>query len=244
MEFTVELGGVPVGIRCRFAENRDFLKDYLTDREPAVTVAPAAEDLLRMREGMERMARNRGYRYDRIADSYLENQALHEGIAEALVSRDVLVLHGSALSMDGRAVVFAAPSGTGKSTQARLWREAFGERVQMINDDKPLIRIDPEAVTVWGSPWDGKHHLSRNASAPLRAVLEVRRSDENRLVPMKAADAFQLLTRQCYASAGAETMRRILRLEKELTERAPFFRLYCNMDAEAARTAWEGVKDR
>ena len=66
--------------------------------------------------------------------------------------------------------MFTAPSGTGKSTHARLWREAFGERVVMINDDKPLLLVRPEGVTVYGTPFRGKHGLGGDRSAPLRAI--------------------------------------------------------------------------
>ena len=73
--------------------------------------------------------------------------------------------------MDGEAYIFTAVSGTGKSTHAMLWREVFGERVRMINDDKPLIRITPEGkAVVYGTPWDGKHHLSKNSAFPLKAI--------------------------------------------------------------------------
>ena len=32
----------------------------------------------------------------------------------------------------------------------------------MINDDKPLLRIEEDRVTVCGSPWRGKHRLGSN----------------------------------------------------------------------------------
>ena len=114
---------------------------------------------------------------------------LHALLAEKLVAYGALLMHGSALCMDGNAYIFTAKSGTGKSTHARLWREAFGDRVWMINDDKPMIRVDE--MRVYGTPWDGKHHLSRNASAPLKAIVKLERAEENRVAPLAKADAFQ-----------------------------------------------------
>ena len=81
--------------------------------------------------------------------------------------------------MDGAAYLFTAPSGTGKSTHTRLWREVFGDRVWMINDDKPMLRISENLVTAYGTPWNGKHHISRNASAPLKAIVQLNRGKEN-----------------------------------------------------------------
>ena len=45
-------------------------------------------------------------------------------------------------------------SGTGKSTHARLWRETFGDRAVMVNDDKPLLRITKDGVIAYGTPWE------------------------------------------------------------------------------------------
>ncbi len=84
-------------------------------------------------------------------------------------SYDTVLFHGSALAIDGDGYLFTAKSGTGKSTHTRLWRERFGDRVVMINDDKPLLHIDAGSVIAYGTPWNGKHRLGTNASVPLRA---------------------------------------------------------------------------
>ena len=241
MDFTVEMAGIPVRIHCRYETNRAFLEDYLSDREPEAEVTPQEEDLQSVRRGLEQKAQLRGFQYTRISDSYLENLALHERIVNALLPFRVQLLHGSALCLDGEAVIFTAPSGTGKSTQARLWREAFGDRVWMINDDKPLVRITEDRPRVYGSPWDGKHHLSRNASAPLKAVLQVCRSETNRLEPVSPAEAFPVLTRQAYRPQNPADACLSLEMQKEILEKAPFYRLFCNMEPEAAQVARKGV---
>ena len=236
--FHVELAGIPVRIRCRHEENRHFLAAYLTEREPELTVEPTEETIRWIREGFVRMYGEDGPCEEPLTDSFLENNAIHALIAEKLVPRGVLLFHGSALCMDGRAVIFTAPSGTGKSTQARLWRETFGERVRMINDDKPLLRIEENGtVTVCGSPWDGKHHLSSNTSAPLRAVLLVKRSATNRMEPMSPVDAFPILVQQGYLPDDSATRLQVLALERKILAQIPFFTLYCNQEQDAARIA-------
>ena len=172
----------------------------------------------------------------------MENCTLHSLLTGRLTEYGVLLMHGSALCMDGQAIVFVAPSGTGKSTHARLWREAFGDRVWMINDDKPMLRITEEGIVVWGTPWDGKHHLSRNAGAPLRAVVWLTRDETNHIEPLPKADAFPLLMRQCYASKRPDVMARILAMEKTLLDAADFYALGCTMDPEAALVARKGMQ--
>ncbi|MBR6049932.1 MAG: hypothetical protein IKP68_01865, partial [Clostridia bacterium] len=116
-------------------------------------------------------------------DGYIEFLAVLEKLSDFLLCKDTLLFHGSAVSVDGRCYIFTAPSGTGKSTHSRLWRELLGERVVMVNDDKPFIRIG-EPCTVFGSPWDGKERLSSNTSFPLSALCIIERSNTNSIEPV------------------------------------------------------------
>ncbi len=239
--FCVELAGVAIQIRCTYPENRRFLRGYLTQREPAFTAEPSEAELLWAQAEYDRLDEAEGRPARRRSGAALENMALHRLLAQRLTEYDVLLMHGSALSLDGEGYLFTAPSGTGKSTHAALWRQLFGDRVVMLNDDKPLLRVEPEGVTVWGTPWDGKHRLSRNASAPLRAVARIERAAENRVLPLSKADAFPILMTQAFASKDPAVMGQILRLEQRILEQVPFFCLQCNMEPEAAQTAYAGM---
>ncbi len=238
----IEIAGVSAEVVCRNEENEAFFREYRTERAPMLTLAPSDAELARMREKLTLAAERGDVPYTRFSEAFVENSALHEALAEALTAYGVLLMHGSALCMDGRAYIFTAPSGTGKSTHARLWREAFGDRVWMINDDKPLLRLTEEGAWVCGSPWDGKHHLSKNASAPLKAIARVRRSDRSRVEPMPRAEAFRCLYAQCYASRDPAVMQRILAMERRLLDTAAFYDLACSMEPEAALAAWEGLR--
>lgn len=240
--FCAELAGVAVEFRCACPESRLLLKDYLTGKAPAFRVEPNEADLEWARREMERRAAAEGRPHRQPDGAALESMALHRLLAEGLTEYDVLLTHGSALSLDGEAYLFTAPSGTGKSTHAALWRQVFGDRVVMLNDDKPLLRVEAEGVRVFGSPWDGKHRLSSNASAPLRAVARIEQARKNRVVPLARADAFPILMTQAYASRDPEIMARILRLEQLILERVPFYRLSCNMEPEAAELAYAGLR--
>ncbi|MBR5089187.1 MAG: hypothetical protein IK093_07150 [Ruminiclostridium sp.] len=174
-------------------------------------------------------------------NAFLENNSVHSLLAERLVEHNVLLMHGSALCMDGEAVIFTAKSGTGKSTHARLWRELFGDRVYMINDDKPFLRFADDTVYACGSPWNGKHRLSRNVCVPLKAIVSLERAEENSIVPLSGADAFPVMMKQAYVSGEQGTMKRIMLLEKKLIDKTAFYKLGCNMEHNAAVTAYNTV---
>ena len=239
--FRIEIAGVPAEIRCRFPENEDFFEDYRTEKEPLFSIEPQEEDLLRSQANFERVAEREGFSPYTPSKAYLENAAIHGLLAEKLTEYQVLLMHGSALCMDGQAYIFTAKSGTGKSTHALLWREVYGDRVWMINDDKPMLKVSGDGVTVYGTPWDGKHRLSRNASAPLKAIVKLERGEQNRIEPLRGADAYVTLFRQCFGSLKPEVGRRIAEMEKQILTTIPFYSLYCNMDPDAARVSYEGM---
>ena len=243
-EFTVEIAGVPLLLRCRHKVNQDFFQDYFTDRRPELEIEISDEDLERtLLKAEEYEGKEQVYRHLHIGP-YLENNAIHEKIAKGLAAYDILLLHGSALSMDGQAYIFTAASGTGKSTHARLWREAFKDRVSMINDDKPLLKLQDDRVLVYGTPWDGKHKLSTNTSAPVRAIAHLVRSQENSVRALTSAEGFQILLRHSLWPDRPEERIKVLALQKKLIERLRFYELRCNMQPEAAMISWSGMQGR
>ena len=176
----------------------------------------------------------------RLSDAYFETLAVQRKVSHALLEKDVLLFHGSAISMDGAGYIFTAPSGTGKSTHARLWRERYGDRVSMVNDDKPFLKIADSGAIIYGSPWDGKHRLSSNVSVPLRGIAILVRAKENRIERIDPSEALTALMRQSYRE---EDVAGILPLILKLAELVPIYRLHCNLDVSAAETAYEGMSE-
>ncbi len=155
---------------------------------------------------------------------------------------DTLLFHGSCVTVDGAGYLFTAKSGTGKSTHTRLWRELLGERAVMVNDDKPLIRLIDSRSIVYGTPWDGKHRLSRNLSVPLKAICILKRAEENSIRPITVSQAYPHLLQQVYRSSEPTALSRILSLVDKLTETVSIWEMGCNQNLEAARIAYQAMK--
>ncbi len=211
------------------------------------------EDIAFERQRSEQEDHLGGIPIREFSDGYLETLAVYRKIAERLPERDRLLFHGSCVAVDGWGYLFTAASGTGKSTHARLWRELLGERAVMVNDDKPIIRIGgadgsaaagsagPESITIYGTPWDGKHRLSSNISAPLKAICILQRGTENVIRPVKNSEAWPMLLQQCYRPLDGEAMQKTLSLLDRLGASVRLWRLACNMDISAAKTAFEAM---
>ncbi len=239
----VQLAGVTAEIECKYEKNRLFFEGYQTEKEAEIVVAPGEDDLLKAAAKLRASDEADGIAPRNYPEYFLENCAIHAILAEKLLPHNVLLMHGSALAFDGNAYIFTAPSGTGKSTHSRLWREAFGDRVTMVNDDKPMLRFESDLtegsqdgsvrVNVCGTPWNGKHRLGGNFSAPLRAIAFLSRSSENSVTPVTAAEAFQRIMKQIYLPESAPSMRLVLEMAKKLVNSVKFYDLKCNMEPDA-----------
>ena len=166
---------------------------------------------------------------------------MYRKIADCLLSCDTLLFHGSVIAVDGEGYLFTAKSGTGKSTHTRLWREYFGERAVMVNDDKPLLHITDSGVTAYGTPWDGKHRLSTNIAVPLKGICILTRNAKNHIEPVEPHAVYPLIVQQTNRSLSADGMKHTLSLIDRMLHVVPVYRLGCNMDIEAARVAYEGM---
>lgn len=178
------------------------------------------------------------------SDSYLETLAVYRQIAERTPDFDTILFHGSCFAVDGVGYLFTAKSGTGKSTHTRLWREQFGDRVVMINDDKPMIRIGETGPVVYGTPWDGKHHLSSNCSVPLRELCILERAQVNTIKPVTVKAAYPMLLQQVYRPLDPRAMEKTLRLLDRLMDTVGLWRLGCTIDPQAARIAYDAFRNR
>ena len=153
---------------------------------------------------------------------------------------DTVLFHGSVIAVDGVGYLFTAKSGTGKSTHTRLWREYFGERAVMVNDDKPLLHI-ADTVTAYGTPYNGKHRLGTNTSVPLKAICILTRAENNHIEPI-TREQYTMLLQQVYRPADMLKMVKTLELVDRLADGVKLYRLGCNMDISAAKVAYEGMK--
>lgn len=175
------------------------------------------------------------------SDAYLETLAVYRKIADHLLSCDTLLFHGSVIAVDGEGYLFTAKSGTGKSTHTRLWREYFGERAVMVNDDKPLLHITACGVTAYGTPWDGKHRLSTNIAVPLKGICILTRDTTNHIEQAEPHAVYPLIVQQTNRSLSSDGMKQTLSLIDRMLNVVPVYRIGCNMDTEAARVAYEGM---
>jgi hypothetical protein len=206
----------------------------------SVTVMQSDIDFERKKSAQE--DKKEGHPIRNFPDSYLETLAVYRKIADKLIDYDTILFHGSVVAVDGVGYLFTAKSGTGKSTHTRLWREYFGKRAFMVNDDKPLINLNKCDIIVYGTPWDGKHRLSTNISVPLKSICILTRSEKNHIEKVTKSDAYAMILQQTNRPDNPVKLEKTLNLIDKLTEKVKLYRLGCNMDIQAAEVAYNGMK--
>jgi len=239
--FTIRIAGRVAKVSAMFESTRDYCADYLCDASPDFEIAISPEDIAFEREKSAQTDIQEGRQPRKYSDAYLETIAVQRKLAEALFDYDVLLFHGSVVAMDGCAYLFTAKSGTGKSTHTRLWRQAFGDRAVMVNDDKPFLHISKDTVTVFGSPWMGKHGLGSNIAVPLKAICILERGKENQIQRIDAKSAVPMLLQQSNRPMNKKLLPKYLQLLDDLSGQVDFYKMACNMDVQAAVIACEAM---
>ena len=239
----IKLAEKIIEIRNIYPYIEEYCKGYIVDKNlvPDLSVEISKEDIDYERDKSHREDIAQGIDIRDFKDDYLETLAVYRKIAEWMPQVNTVLFHGSVIVMDGKGYIFTAKSGTGKSTHARLWCDLYGDRVVIVNDDKPLIRVEESKITAHGTPWDGKHRLSTNTSVPVTGICILHRADENRIERANSKDIYPMFVQQVYRPSNKESMLKTFDLLDRILEQIPVYDLYCNMDIDAARVAYEGM---
>ena len=142
----------------------------------------------------------------------------------------IFSLHSSLVRRrEGGAILFTAPSGTGKSTQAGLWEQFAG--AETLNGDRSMLRRIDGVWTAFGSPFAGTSGIYRNESAPVRALVVLRQAPENTIRRLSAAEAFRAIYSESVLPRWHhDAHQRVISLVTEIVSEVPVYLLACTPD--------------
>lgn len=176
-------------------------------------------------------------------DLYIQRESIQELLKEfhfpplmsmeqVLLQYDTFQLHASVIDWNGNGILFTAPSGIGKSTQADLWR--IHEKATVINGDKGMIRRKGNSFWVYGSPYAGTSKIYTNFSVPIRAIVVLSQALENHIEQLDEISAFVKIYRESTVSSwDAEYVSKFTNLLVDLIHEIPIFHLSCRPDVDA-----------
>ena len=236
-EFNLKIAGQVGRIRTAFDSTQSYCHAYLTEDTPNFFAEITEADRQFEQEASWEEARIEGIRPRTYTGPHLERTAIQRKFAEHLLTCGTLMVHGSTVALDGEAYLFTAKCGTGKSTHTQLWCQVFGNRAQMVNDDKPFLTITEAGVFASGSPWCGKHGLGSNITVPLKGICILERGPENQIRPITADEAREMLLHQSYESVDPNLAETRDQLVESILQNVPLWQMACTKDPEAVEMA-------
>lgn len=162
-----------------------------------------------------------------------------------LIRFDGFMLHASAVLMDGKAYLFSAQSGVGKSTHTSMWQKVFGkERAKILNDDKPAIRIEKDGIYAFGTPWSGKTDLNINVKAPIAGICFIERGKTNRIRRENGGAVIGKMLAQTIRPYDEKDMDMLLGHVDRVLKEIPVYTLSCDISEEAVRVSYDGMSGK
>ena len=178
------------------------------------------------------------------AEPYLEYIAVLRKIGDILPKHNAFVLHSACFDVDGTGVAFAAHSGTGKTTHMRRWRRFLGDKMTVVNGDKPIVRFfddEPNTPYAYGTPWNGKERLGCNMKTPLKHICFIERADSNYVEKTDKKAVINQIFNQVYMPADGSALINTMQLIDRLLSCCDLWIIHCNMDADAGEIAYKAI---
>ena len=243
-QFIMRIAGQVIRVNALYPSTRKYCSEYLCEGKSDFSVEITPQDIALEQEisGCERTLEGLPpYNFEKFQ---LERTVLQRNIAEWLPNNGAFVLHSATFDVDGVGVAFAAHSGTGKTTHMNLWQELLGDRMTIVNGDKPIVRFfedEPETPYAYGTPWNGKERLGCNMRTPFKHICFIERSETNYVEKMEKSDVIDRIFNQVYMPKDPIAVMNTMQLIDRLLSCCNLWTIHCNMDPTAAEVAYKTI---
>lgn len=232
INFKIKIADTVLEINAFNESTKKYCQDFLSEEEPNYVITMTDEDLKNERTTSEN---GKVYVNEEIS-------ALYRKIAELVIKDNIIVFHGSSFMVNNNGFLITARSGVGKSTHSRNLKALLGDKFVYINDDKPLLKVNENSVTVYGTPWNGKERRSNDISAPLRAILFLSRGETNtyRKIVNKEEIYIKMIS-QIYLPKEKAKRELALKAADSILKNINFYEINVTKDIESAKMTYEEI---
>lgn len=170
-------------------------------------------------------------------------QFLYICFEKILLKYNGIILHSSFINFENKAILFSAPSGTGKSTQADLWKKY--KNAEIINGDRSaLIKKDGKWFAC-GIPMNGTSGICINKSFPVEAIVLLKQNKENKICKLNNRDAFKSIYREITINNwNMEDVDKSMQLISDFIQENDIYLLECRIDEGAVNCLYDVLEDR
>ena len=231
MSFTTKIADKIIQINHLYPETIHFFQDYIVENESTdLSINCSQEDIVLENQQCQEQA---------FSPAYLETLAILRKISDIFPRHYRFLMHGASIAYEGKAFLFTAPSGTGKSTHIRLWKKYIGDKVKIVNGDKPFVSLDNGKFFIYGTPWAGKERWQRNCREELHGICVVQRGLTNTIREATAEEALSILLKQIYIPTEATSVAFTLEFLDQLIKKIPIYILTCDISESAVQCSFE-----
>ena len=232
INFKIKIVDTVLEINAFNESTKRYCEDFLTNEDSKYVITMTEEDLLN-----EKCINENGKYY-----ASEEISALYRRIADLFIEQNIVVFHGSSFKVGNNAFIVTAHSGVGKSTHVGLLKEYLGNEFEYINDDKPLLEVKDNEITLYSSPWNGKERRGNNIHAPLKSVIFLNRGIVNtyKKLDNKEEIYFKLLS-QVYLPKEKSKREKALKIIDISLKRINFYEINVNTDISSAQMTSERI---
>ncbi len=229
---------INIGIRPESDYLKQQLSAFAVDGEAEFDICLTKEDI---RSEAEIYRQNSGNMKESISFALCESLAVYRKICRK-ITKDYhgILMHGAVIRYKGKAYLFTAPSGTGKTTHICLWKKYFGDEVEIINGDKPILREKDGIITAYGTPWNGKENYGSNSHAPLDSIFLLWRSPTNSVTKCDSKTALSFLFSQTLRYE--ESVNNLLDFIEIMLRSVNIYELRCNRELSAVEAVLSAIE--
>lgn len=225
----LKLADFVVEVKNRYDYIETMCCDYITQEKPDFKVLASDEEILKEATAEINFP------------PYLETLAIYRKIAEKMPDFNGVLMHGVVLRVKNRGIMLCAKSGVGKTTHMLLWKKLLGEECEIINGDKPLVRLLNDRVYAFGTPWCGKEGFNKNDAAEITDICFIERSKENFVTDAPKDEVLQRIMQQIYIPSGSLEMIKTLDILDFILSKTRCRKIHCNKELEAAKVAYDAI---
>lgn len=155
-------------------------------------------------------------------------------LEKLMIDDNAMIFHSAYMNYKDKAVLFSAPSETGKSTQANLWEKYRG--TYTVNGDKSLLIREEDGWYAYGWPICGSSEICNNESYPVHAIVMLKQAKENKAYPLKGFQALREVMEQITINTwDSDFQIKVMDQLEILLKEVPVYRLECDISEDAVR---------
>lgn len=225
--FLCNICGLNIQINNKYELIENLSEDYIvSDISPEIVLEATEKDI-----------EEEILKYPQHSKGYHEGVVLFRKLCEIVLPKNIFFFHSAVVAYNGNGYIFAGKSGAGKSTHAALWEKVI-HGAEVINGDKPLIKLENDEFYAYGTPWCGKEMMQKNKKVKVSGVCFIEQAKENSIEKLSSIQVIGKIFDQTVYMKEPKSNEMLMDLINKFITDIPFYLLKCDISEEAVALAY------